>query len=101
MLKVLVPVFLETTTPSVLSLSAQHLVIKTPPTPKQPHRTKKGKFPYGLVMFPDEKWDKVGNQSKRKRGGGGEEDGWAGVRKWTPQLCTHRLLGVGGICFPC
>lgn len=25
-------------------------------------------------MFPDEKWDKVGNQSKRKRGGGGEED---------------------------
>lgn len=52
-------------------------------------------------MFPDEKWDKVGNQSKRKRGDGGEEDGWAGVRKWTPQLCTHRLLGVWGKCFPC
>lgn len=52
-------------------------------------------------MFPDEKWDKVGNQSKRKRGDGEEEDGWARVRKWTPQLCTHRLLGVGGKCFPC
>lgn len=47
-------------------------------------------------MFPDEKWDTVGNQSRRKRGDGGDEDGWAGVRKWTPQLCTHRLLGVGG-----